>query len=295
MPLNPWLIAGYAVTVLVELLAPFVLALFLARRFRASWRFWLLGVLVFLVSQVLTRIPAVLFFQSLPAVRQVLQVPLWSWLFIALLAVTAGLFEEGGRWLAFRWLVPPAERRWRTALMLGAGHGGLESIGIGLIVLAALANYLALALVPVESLGVPAEQIASARAAFASMQGWEPLVGAYERVMTLVVHVGLTVLVLQAFLRGRRWWWFALAGHALLDFAVVAVNRLGRSAWGPEAGLLLAEGVGTIFAVLAVCLIVALRPRGDDEAAPPELPPAGDFALSATPAVPVRTVTGPDH
>jgi uncharacterized membrane protein YhfC len=282
--INPMLVASYAVAVLVDVLFPLAVALFLARRFRASWWFWLLGVLVFLVSQVLTRIPALSLLQSLSAVREVAGDPRWFWPFLFVLAFTAGLFEEGGRWLAFRWFVPPAERSWRTALMLGAGHGGLESIGIGLLVLLALVNYVALMLLPAEMLGAPAEQVAAARATFAGMQGWEPLLGAWERVGTVIVHVGLTVLVVQSFSRGRRWWWYALAAHTLLDFGVIAVNRLATAAWGPAAGALLGEALVGVCALLSVWLIVALRPRGEEPAAVDAAPPAAVAGCTASPA-----------
>jgi uncharacterized membrane protein YhfC len=175
MSINPLLVTSYIVAFLVEVLAPLALAVFLARRFRAGWRFWFLGVLVFLVFQVLTRIPAVLVLQSLSPVREALKDPLRLWLFFFVLSFTAGLFEEGGRWLAFRYFVPPPERRWRNALMFGAGHGGLESIGIGLLALIGLANYLAFALLPATSLGISGEQADAIRAQFVDLQGWEPL------------------------------------------------------------------------------------------------------------------------
>jgi uncharacterized membrane protein YhfC len=248
-----------ALAVLVEVLAPIALAVWLARRFHGRWRFWLVGVLVFLLSQGLTRVPAMLYFQTRPAVVEALKEPLWFWLFLLFAAFTAGLFEEGGRWIAFRWFVPPAERHWRTALMLGAGHGGLESVGIGLLALAGLVSYLVLALLPAESLGVPAAQVEAARKQFTSLQGWEPLLGAWERLGALAVQVAFTVLVLQAFLRGRRWWWYALAAHTLVDFTTVGLLRLAGSAWGQRPGLLLTEGLVAFYAALAVWLIAALR------------------------------------
>ena len=131
MQVNPLLVISFAVAALVDLGAPLALALFLARRCHGRWRYWLYGVLVFLLSQGFTRIPAMVFLQTRPSVHVALQEPAWFWPFLLFAAFTAGLFEEGGRWLAFRFLVPPAERHWRTSLMLGAGHGGLESVGVG--------------------------------------------------------------------------------------------------------------------------------------------------------------------
>jgi uncharacterized membrane protein YhfC len=265
MPLNPLLVASFATAVLVDLLAPVVLAVFLARRLGARWRYWWYGVLVFLLSQGVTRIPAMLFVQTRPAVRQVLQEPLWAWLFLLFAAATAGLFEEGGRWLAFRFVIPPAERHWRTALMLGAGHGGLESIAVGLLALAVLVGYLVVALLPAESFGGAAPQIEEARKQFAPLQGWEPLLGGWERLGALTIQVALAVMVLQAFVRGRRWWWYALGAHTLVDFTSVAVLRLTGGIWGQRAGLLLV----TVYALLALWIIRALRHEPAGAALPP--------------------------
>src|SRR5690349_831292 len=196
-----------------------------------------------------------IFLQTRPSVQAALKEPAWLWAFLVFAAFTAGLFEEGGRWLAFRFLIPPAERQWRTALMLGAGHGGLESVCVGLVALAALAGYLAVTLLPPDTFGGAVPQVEQAREQFASMRGWEPLLGAWERLGALAIQVALTVLVLQAFLRGRRWWWYALGAHTLVDFTTVGLVALAGKAWGQQAAMLLAEGLVGVYAVLGLWLI----------------------------------------
>jgi uncharacterized membrane protein YhfC len=226
--------------------------------------------LVFLFSQGVTRVPAMIYFQTRPAVAEALKQPIWFWTFLAFAAVTAGLFEEGGRWLAFRWVVPPAERHWRTALMLGAGHGGLESMAIGFVALAGLAGYLAITLLPPEALHLEASQIEQVRKQFGDAQGWEPLLGAWERLGALTIQVALSVMVLQAFGRGRRWWWYALGGHTLIDFTTVALMHEARGAWGwgLQAATLLTEGLVTVYALVGLWIVVALRPKEDTKGAP---------------------------
>jgi uncharacterized membrane protein YhfC len=262
MRLDPLLIFSFSVAALVDLLAPVALGVIFARRFQGRWRFWFLGVLVFLLSQGVTRIPVMLYIQKQPRMVEALKEPLWFWSFLLVAAFTAGLFEEGGRWLAFRWAVAPAERRWPTALMLGAGHGGLESIGIGLLTLAALAGYVAVTLTP-DAAGDKAAQLEAARAQYANLQGWEPLLGGWERLGALAIQVGLTVLVLQAFSRGRRWWWYALGAHTLVDFSTVGLLKLVGDAWGQRTGMILTELVVTVYALIALWLIAALRPTGE--------------------------------
>jgi uncharacterized membrane protein YhfC len=266
MQLNLVLVASLAIAAFVDLLAPLALAIFLARRYQGRWRYWLYGLLVFLLFQGITRVPAMIYFQTRPAVAEALKEPAWFWTFLLFAAFTAGLFEEGGRWLAFRFLIPAAERRWRTALMLGAGHGGLESIGIGALTLASLVGYLAISLLSTQSFGSYASQIEEARKQFVGLQGWEPLLGGWERLGALAIQVALTVMVLQAFLRGSRWWWYALAGHTLVDFTTVALLHQARQSWGwgLQTSTLLTEGLVSAYAVLGLWLIAALRPKGGE-------------------------------
>jgi len=254
-PLNGLLILSYAAAAIVDLGAPLLLAVWIARRHRVRWRYWFVGALVFLVFQGITRIPAMLYLQTRPVVREALKAPAFLWLFLLVAALTAGLFEEGGRWLAFRFVVPQDERRRRTALMLGAGHGGLESIGIGLATLAALAAYLGTALLPADRLGGFAPQAEAIRQQFAGLRGWEPAMGGWERLGALAVQVGLTVMVWQTFVQGRRWWWYALGAHTLVDFTTVGLMRLGVRAWGQGAALLATESLVTVYAVLAIWFI----------------------------------------
>jgi hypothetical protein len=92
--------------------------------------------------------------------------------------------------------------------------------------------------------------------------------------------VALAVMVLQAFVRGRRWWWYALGAHTLVDFSSVAVLRLTAGTWGQQAGLLLTEGLVTAYALLALWIIIALRREPEGAALPPAAP---------TPALPGPT------
>lgn len=260
---NPSLVAGFGVAALAELVAPFLLALFLARRFGARWRFWWIGVLVFLVFQGVTRIPVMVYLQTRPWLIEATKEPAGFWLFLAAAALTAGLFEEGGRWLAFRYAVSPEERTWRTALMMGAGHGGLESFGIGVLGALGLMGYLAVMLMPPEAMGRAGEKVAEARRQFAALQGWEPLAGAFERLGAMACHLTFSVLVLQSFRRGARWWWCALGAHALLDFTAPGLLHAGSEWWGAGPALLATEGLVGLYAVVGLWVIAALKPGAE--------------------------------
>ncbi len=270
------LVACFAAAALVECLAPLLLGGWLAWRCGGKWRHWLLGAGVFLVFQGVLRVPLLALIQTRPAVRQALQEPLWLWLFLLAASFTAGLVEEGGRWVAYRWLVRPEQRRFSTGLMLGAGHGGAESIVIGLLVSASLVGYLVLAVAPPKEL--PPDALQEAQRQFQQMASWEPLLGAWERLATLAVHLGLSVMVLLSFNGSRLWWWGALSMHTLVNFSTLAVLRLLQQHAGRQAAALATEGLVILWAAAAVGFL--FYARGKLSVQPPE-PTTSDPAFGA--------------
>jgi uncharacterized membrane protein YhfC len=257
--INWGLVAAFGFAGLIEMALPLVIAVVLARRLKVRWRFFWIGVLTFLFSQGITRVPAMLALQSWPAFQEALKSPVSFWSFLAFAAVTAGLFEETGRWIAFRYAVAPQDRQWRNAVMFGTGHGGLESFGIGCLVLVGLVNYFVLNLLPADLLGAQQSQIEAAKAQFANLQGWEPLLGAWERLFTLPIHMAFSVMVLFAFLRGFRWWWIAFLAHAVVDFAAVGTLQLATKTWGSSIALFATEGLVGVMGAAALCFVIYAR------------------------------------
>ncbi len=246
------LVVSYAVALFIDIAFPLALAFYLRRRLGVSWRFFLYGALIFAVFQLITRVPAVAILQSALGVAQWPPEAVWAWLFG--LSLTAGLFEEIGRWVGYRWLFKPAERIWDNALMYGAGHGGLESILlVGLLgVLPALINVIVFSQTPPNQWNVPPAAAAQIQQ-FLALPWWLPLLGGFERIASVIFHVGMSVVVLQVFTRGRLiWLWLAVGLHTLVNISAVAVNRL----WGPVPS----EVVVGAFALLALWLIFRLRP-----------------------------------
>lgn len=250
------LAAAYMISGLISLTVTVAGIVFVRRRYHVEWKYLGYGALVFLVFQVITRIPAVIVLQTLwaDALRSSSTILL---LWIAGLAVTAGLFEEVGRYLGYRCLFKNG-RTWRNALMYGLGHGGLEALLLGTgATLLALINYAIVssaALLPGLFPPEQAEQIAQARAAFASIPWWLPLLGGFERLAALVIQVSMAVVVLQSFLRHSKLWLYAAVGyHALVDFVAVMVLR--------QFGPVQAEVAVAAFALISLYLIWALKPR----------------------------------
>jgi uncharacterized membrane protein YhfC len=206
--------------------------------------------------------------------------------------VTAGLFEEVGRYIGYRWLMgretktwsKAVTKTWSKAVMYGLGHGGLESIllvaGLSLL---SLVGLLVLLAINVEAL--PAAQRPQvvqqlhAAAAIAAQPGWVPLLGAWERLWTLPIQVALSVIVLQVFRRGSiRWLWLAVLAHALVDgVTTVAAQLLGSNKLSTD---LIVEAIVALFGLVALWVIFTLRERPGETGVPMGQPAAN--ALSRT-------------
>lgn len=225
----------FLLAILIEWAVPFVLAFLIARRYRAAWGLFWVGALAFAASQIV-HIPLNLGISALfrngliPAPTPEAAIAVNA----VLAGTTAALCETPARLIALR-LLKERGRDWGSALMVGAGHGGIESIlFVGLPVMMNFAIMLLAREQGAAAFGLQDAQV---------QQYWSapwhlPLAGAVERITTIVLHVLLTSLVWLA-VRTRNYLWFgtALLWHALTDSLVVLLASVEVSIWTIEAVL----------------------------------------------------------
>ncbi len=218
-------ILAMAASAAVSILLPLVLLIVWKRRTHAPLRAAFLGAAVFVVFvMVLERM---LHGLVLGEGSVVLRTP---WLYVLYVSLAAGLFEETGRYLSFRFLLKKYDSR-ATGVMYGIGHGGIEAIllcGINMVV------YILLAVEFNQAGGL------TAAAQYYYSGGSVPAIGLYytpvwaflvpglERLTALALQIALSVVVFQAAQRqGKRHWYFYAVGlHAAVD-AVAALYQLG--------------------------------------------------------------------
>ena len=257
-PVNLGFTFGMATTFVFVVAYPVVLAIVAHRRLRVGWRYFAFGAVVFFVCQLATRVPAVQFIQAaLSEQLKASQALMWTWL--VFLALTAGIFEEVGRYLGYRLFMRREDKTWSKAIMYGLGHGGLESIVLvggltlfGLINLWSVASG-GLAQLPEEQRALAAQQLQVLN----SQPGWAALLSAWERLWTVPIQVAFSVVVLQVFRQGKMiWLLWAVLGHAFVDLVAVGLQQL----LGPGIGSsLIIEGVVGVFGLIAIWVIWRLR------------------------------------
>lgn len=159
-----------------------------------------MGILCFILTQLLLRIPILSFLRSywdtfalLPATNPAL--------YAGIMAFSAGIFEELGRWLFLRYLCK-GKQTWIHGVSFGLGHGGIEAVWIA-------------------SLGLLPGLYQGALA----LAGPEVLAVGMERLFTMCIHTALTVLVLQSLQKGQfRYCLAAVVLHGIFDLSVFLKN-----------------------------------------------------------------------
>jgi uncharacterized membrane protein YhfC len=266
------LIGTTIAAILFEILFPLVVAFVVGRKLGVSWRYFGYGALIFFLFQIISRVPIIQVTQALIA-PQLRASSMLRFVWITIAAATAGLSEEIGRYIGYRWLMKREEKTWSKAIMYGLGHGGIESMVLvaGLTALS-LIQLLALARTDLNTLPISEEQraqIAQQLAAANAQPAWAGLLGAWERIWSIIFHVALSVMVLQVFRRGSlRWLWLAIVAHAAVDFVAAGLPAL--LPLGAPTRLLLPEAIIAVVGLISLWVIWRLRDRPNAAEVPGE-------------------------
>lgn len=172
--------------------------------------------------------------------------------------LAAGIFEETGRFVAFKTVLKKRLGNDRNALMYGAGHGGIEAIlllgfaYISNIVMSVLINAGQTDLLTATAVGEAAEQLKAILDSLVTTAPWTYLLAIVERAVAITTHICLSVLVFFSVKKPGKGWLFpaAILLHAALDGTMVIL-----AAHLPVAaveGCLVVMALGLVFLARAV-------------------------------------------
>lgn len=246
------LIVAFIIEILIMIGVPIVLWSYLTKRFNLTMNLVWAGAITFILSQVV-HLPLN---YVLGLLRGGKGVALWPLPAMALVAgLSAGVCEELARYLALKFWKKEA-RSWEEGITFGAGHGGMESLILGLLVFSTFINMLIMKSGGLERLGLSGEdflRLKSQVEAFWSVPWYVPLLGGLERIFAITMHLAWTLLVLQSIVRSNiLWLFYAILGHTLVDGIAVFMKMKVYST-------ILMETVVFIFALFALWVIIKLR------------------------------------
>lgn len=175
------------------------------------------------------------------------------WLYALYGGMMAGLFEETGRFLAFKTVLRKKNDNDINALMYGAGHGGFEAaylLGQSMfnnIVFAILINSGSIFSITDRLSGDALTQMEATIEAMVTTPSYSFLIGIMERLFAVVLQIALSVIVWFAAKNSKKWYLYpaAIIIHFTVDAVAVVLSQY-------QVPILAIEAVICIMAVLAV-------------------------------------------
>lgn len=260
------IIIAVCVTLCVSLILPLILYLIygVKNRGKGVWTAWLLGAAGFFIFQNLIRLPLLNLFSAsqdfLPFVSR------HYILYCLLLAFTAGLFEVAGRYAAA--LFMRRNLTFERGFAAGLGHGGIEAM---LLVGMTYVNNLILILLintggfdalveQSAALGADTSSLIAARDTFIGMGPLIVYLAGYERILTMIFHVFLSLLVCFALQRGKvlRGLLLCVLFHMAADFVAPLINGMAA----PYLGSILSPSAATVLIYLFLTAVAAASVMG---------------------------------
>ncbi len=251
-------LVAMVITLLISIGLPLGLVIFYYRKEKIALIAVFVGALVFIVSQILIRIPLLNFISTMPWYQQMAAN---LFLIAFFLSITAGIFEEIGRFLGFKFLLKK-HLSWKNGVAFGIGHGGIEAIFLtGFTYINNLVYSVMINSGNFDEMLAP--QLGPELAAYLKSQLVELpahvfLLAGLERAFTIFIHIALSLVVLLAVTKKKPiYLFYAILLHGAVNFPVVIIPGLGFN-------ILFAELYLFILAIISCLYIKYSRPFFDE-------------------------------
>jgi uncharacterized membrane protein YhfC len=235
------------ISAVICFLFPIIIFVFFKRKEKISFKPVLIGMLIFFVfTQILEKLLH-LFVIGTNLIPNPIAFSIYG-------ALAAGIFEEGGRYFAFKTLLKD-RREWKDGMAYGIGHAGIEAILVGVLMNVQFIVYSNLinkgifdtelgSKIPASQLG----QLQQLKEMLIQAPASNFAIGIFERIFAFGVQMALTMVVLYA-IRYRKniYIFIAILLHALMDFPAALYQMKITSMYVPEGFIFICFVVAIIF------------------------------------------------
>ena len=218
-------IAGMAIQGVLMILIPVVLLIIWQKRTHEKIIPIVVGGATWFVFAIILKIaPAYFLLQANNPLAKTISGNVWLSYLVA--AILAGVFEETGRFLAYKFVLKKYENR-RASISYGIGHGGFESVYAGfqtctMAVLGILINVGLGGFLTANADEATAAALVAQLTPMTDLSIGYCLLGVFERLPAIAFHISASVLVFAAVKEKKYTFLFPLAIilHFLFDFSI---------------------------------------------------------------------------
>lgn len=236
------------ISLLLVFAFPIGLWIYFYKKERISAIAVLVGGITFAISQIVLRMPLL----------QLLQGQSWYaimakniWISALFLGLTAGIFEEVGRFFGFKFFLKK-KLEWKNGIAFGIGHGGIEAIiltgltFINNIIFSLMINSGAFDQISGTFTPGLSDYIVE------TLANTDPvmfLVGGFERVFAIIAHIAFSIIVLYGVkYRKGVYLIYAIIAHTFLDAPMVVISYYFGT-WAAEGYVVLFTAAALIFII----------------------------------------------
>lgn len=223
------------INIIISFGIPIVALIYFILKKKACVKSYFIGVIVFFISQITLRLP--LLNNVISNMDWYIEISIVSPIIIMIfLGLTAGIFEEIGRYLGFK-IALKNNRRWIDGIAFGIGHGGIEAI-----LLSGVTN--------LKNLFMAISKVDGNVLSVLNSNGPYILLSGIERLFAIFINIGLTMIILYGINKNKkRYLFLAIIIHGFIDFMVLLLSSLGIN-------IILIELIVGIFALGGLIVII---------------------------------------
>ncbi|GAB6468550.1 YhfC family intramembrane metalloprotease [Bacillus cereus] len=245
-------IASITIQLVLSILVPIIAFVYFRKKYHINWKVVGVGALIFIGFTQILETPFHLFMRGNPAIAPILENP---FVFALYGGLTAGIFEELGRFVAFFFLLKKYQE-YKDGFAYGIGHGGIESILVGGF--SALQTLIFANAINNGSFAQMAEklpQLNVIKDMLIEQPAYLYFLGSLERIMALVLQIAFSMLVLYA-VKQKKYIFlvYAILFHAFVDFFAALYQT-------KTINIFVAEGITLLFTIGAVILIRKMKEK----------------------------------
>ncbi|MGO1818294.1 MAG: YhfC family glutamic-type intramembrane protease [Senegalia sp. (in: firmicutes)] len=194
------------ITIILTVVLPLIFLIFLFKKDNKTIIWAIIGILTFFIVQILIRIPILNYLTLRPWF--IVNISSKTYIYAIILALSAALFEEGGRFLSFKFILR-GNITWFKGIAFGIGHGAMEAFYF---------------------VGLPYIKIYyeffNGNNLLSNISAENIILAGTERTLAIIIHIALSLIVLYSVKKKEyKYLLYAFIIHTLINLPIIIIKN----------------------------------------------------------------------